>query len=162
MLKMIPFKKSLIKLIFVSLILPLFLTSCATLKNSGLIKNPVIKSVALESFSLEKGEVVLAINMFNPNSFSIPITGLNFDLSLNSKPLGKINSDKNFELQANKLANISLPIKVDTTKIMRTLASLLFQKTVSYEVTGNIKTPLLTIPYTKKNKILVKDLLKSR
>lgn len=154
------FKNNLVKLTLITLIMSLFLTSCATLKKSGLVKNPTIKKITIESFSLEKGEVILALNVFNPNGFSIPVTGLDFDLSLNAKALGTIKNDNKFDLPANKLAQVSLPIQINTAQTMAILGRLIFQKKVSYKVTGKIKTAFMSIPYTKKNEILVSELLK--
>ncbi|MCK9238546.1 MAG: LEA type 2 family protein [Thiopseudomonas sp.] len=88
----------------------------------------------------------------NPNSSSLPVRGINYEIHLNGVPLGKGKSNKWVTVPAHGHAYFDLPVHTNIWRHIRTLVRLLEKpdQAVSYALQAEVKTGLL---FKKKVKV---------
>ncbi len=89
------------------------------------------------------------LNIANKNSFSIPISAVSYDLSLNNKQMLAGQSQEIGTLPANANKDVTLSLNL-TKESLSALQQLLFkEKKLDYQVKGSVQTMGLAIPFEK-------------
>ncbi len=70
-----------------------------------------MKNVKVTNVSASKVTLIADAELYNPNVFSVQLTGVNLDVSVNKKNAGKVMQTHNIEVPAQK--NFSVPVKID-------------------------------------------------
>lgn len=81
----------------------------------------------------------------NPNTSSLPMRGINYDIQLNGIPLGKGKANKWLTVPAQDHAYFDIPVQTNIWRHIRTLVRLLEKpdRPIKYELSVEVKTGLL-------------------
>jgi len=121
---------------FQTFILLALLTACAN--------NPFIQTlspqVSLADFRVTKMGLLeqnyrLRLRLKNPNSFPLPIMGMDYQLYLNDQEFAKGTNKQSLTIPA--MGENLLDIEV-TSNLMRTIGSKMFKRKFNYRLSGNI------------------------
>lgn len=101
----------------------------------------------------------------NPNSSSLPVRGINYEIHLNGVPLGKGKSNKWITVPAHGHAYFVLPVHTNIWRHIRTIVRLLEKpdQKVSYALQAEVKTGLLfkkKVKVTRSGSIIPGEFLK--
>ncbi|WP_322981524.1 LEA type 2 family protein [Pseudomonas sp. C11] len=134
----------------ISLLMFLGLTSglagCSTWMTGGfkdpdvrLIKVDVIKAKLLEQ------EFRLRFRIDNPNGVSLPVRGLDYDVTLNDIPLAEGSSSEWFTVPAHGHHTFEIPVRTNLWRHVRQVVKMLEKpnKPIRYSLKGEVKTGML-------------------
>ncbi|MCB6184757.1 LEA type 2 family protein [Leeia sp. TBRC 13508] len=123
-----------------------FLAGCASLKNK--IEKPTISSVAIELKQLDANSQTLAVTLTlkNPNGFTIPITKLAIDLSINQQGVISGASTEQVNLPAKGEGKVTLLLSTNLYKLVPTFRTWVKNPTIGlpYQLTGKASLPLIS------------------
>lgn len=147
------------KLLVVTMVV--IISACSTLQKelSNYVKEPEVtyKSIAIGKMSMEAIELIPTFNVTNKNDFSLPISAITYELSLNNKKMLAGESDDIGTLSANAEKDVSLSLDL-TKETISSLQQLLFKdKKLDYQIKGGVKAMGLTIPFERSATLYVPD-----
>lgn len=137
----------------------IFLMGCGTDLVKEFVDTPQVKGVELKSFSAKNKQAVFEVALYNPNSFSLPISGLNGDIVLNKLTIGNIDAESDQSLAAHATQSVTLPIMLDTDALAKAAKSVLNLRQAQYIFNGRVSTSAGQIPISKKGNLSVQDLI---
>jgi len=138
------------------------LLGCSVDNIKHLASNPELKSIRLESFSPAENQITFELAVYNPNLFDIPISGIEGNITLNQIAIGKfIANNTERSLKARSTQSIIVPLKLNPDATMKAVKNALFKRTLNYTLAGTVDTSTGTIPFIKKGKLSVQNILSS-
>ncbi len=140
------------------LLMSLTLSGCASMVQE-LMQAPQIKGVQLKSFSAKDKSVVFDVDIYNPNSFTLPISGLSGDMMLNQLTIGSIEAESDQNLAALSTQTVTVPIALDTNALIEAAQSVFTQRQAQYNFNGGVKTPVGKIPFSKSGELSVTEII---
>ena len=120
---------------------------------------PQVKGVQLKSFSAKDKSVVFDVDLYNPNSFTLPISGLSGDMVLNQLTIGSLEAESDQNLAALSTQTVSVPIALDTNALIEAAKSMLTNRQANYKFNGGVKTPVGKIPFSKSGELSVTEII---
>lgn len=150
--------------------------SCASIKKLAQNSAPSVKAgtVAIKALSFKTVDLLLDLEIQNPNPISIPLSGIEYDVHIGENKLfsGKNNQTK--RLSAKEKTLIQVPISVELSSILKTAKSLLSLNEIALDISTKLSfdIPLIgkksvaarfnpSIPIPQIPKIKVKGLRKN-
>jgi LEA14-like dessication related protein len=98
-----------------------------------------IKSLAIKQLSLEKADLLMQLEVDNPNSFSLLLQELNYHLKLNGVEIAKGLIDKPLDIKQSGSAVVTIPLSVDLLQAGIGLYSALLSRSgISYDLNGTL------------------------
>lgn len=146
------------KKILLLCLLSITLISCNSLVKE-FIAAPEIKAIRLASFSIADKQVIFNIDLYNPNAFSLPISGLSGDFKLNNLTIGTVNASSEQTLAAYTTQTIKLPIHFDANALLDATKSVLTQRQALYRFNGNIATSIGSVPISQAGELSVQEII---
>ena len=140
------------------LLMSICLAGCSSVVNE-LIEAPQVKSVQLKSFSATDKSVVFDIDLHNPNSFTLPISGLSGDMVLNQLVIGSLEAESDQNLAAHSTQTVTIPIALDTNALLEAAQSVMTTRQAQYNFNGGVKTPVGKVPFFKSGKLSVQEII---
>ena len=134
------------------------LSGCASMVQE-LMQAPQVKGVQLKSFSAKDKSIVFAVDLYNPNSFTLPISGLSGDMVLNQLTIGSLDAESDQNLAALSTQTITVPIALDTNALIEAAKSMLTDRQANYSFNGGVKTPVGKIPFSKSGELSVTEII---
>ncbi len=147
------------KKILLLLMLSISLVGCGTGIIKAFVDTPEVKRVELKSFSAKNKQAVFEVALYNPNNFSLPISGMNGDIVLNQLTIGSLDAESDQHLAALSTQLVTLPILLNTDALVKAVKSVLNQRQAQYTFNGGLITSVGKIPFTKKGDLSMKDLI---
>jgi LEA14-like dessication related protein len=147
------------KKIVILFLLSISLFGCGTSLIKHFVETPQIKGIELKSFSAKNKQALFEVALHNPNSFSLPISGLNGDIVLNQLTIGSIDAETDKSIAAHTTQIVSLPISLDADTLIKAAKSVLSKRQAQYTFNGDILTSVGQIPFSKKGDLSMKDLI---
>lgn len=100
------------------------------------------------------GQLVLRMQVHNPNGFSLPIHNLTYTLRLNELHL--ITSQLSFDktISANGMVELQVPVQFQYGELLNSVCSILEHHKVKFQFTGKLDLGLLTIPFSKSGEFV--------
>jgi len=145
---------------FKSLFCGLFLTlsllfACAGMGN-GILRPPGLKvtGVNVESLGLNKQDIRLKINIFNPNPVPIPVRGITYKLEINSVEFASGFNKTSIDIPASGDSDVDLVISGNLLSFL--LKNRMISKnSIPYSLTGNIAllSSSIRFPYAHRGMI---------
>lgn len=135
------------------------LFGCGTGLIKHFVETPQVKGVELKSFSAKNKQALFEVALHNPNSFSLPISGLNGDIVLNQLTIGSIDAKTDKSIAAHTTQTVSLPISLDADTLIKAAKSVLSNRQAQYTFNGDILTSVGQVPFSKKGNLSMKDLI---
>lgn len=146
----------LIAVLTVPLTVLLFI-SCAGLGND-LIKSPSVKvtNVSIRDIRLDKQDIVVKMNIFNPNPVPIPVRGFTYRLDINDIEFANGFNEERMDLPAADDGELDLVISGDIISFLLK-NRLVNRDSLDYSLSGDIAvlSSSLKFPYSKSGKIEV-------
>ncbi len=139
------------KKIFMSMLLSFSLLQLSACGSVPVAEQPEVsvRDIGLKSLSLTQGTALVALNVRNPNRFPMPIQGVSYGLTINGINIANGAQDSGLSLQAGESSVIQLPITIPFAAASQLLSSAMTQKQLDYTLSGTLKLPLLSIPFSK-------------
>ncbi|MFW5425891.1 MAG: LEA type 2 family protein [Methylophagaceae bacterium] len=146
------------KKIFVLLLLSLSLISCSDIVKE-LVSAPEVKGIRLADFSIAEKRVVFDVDLYNPNPFTLPMSGFSGDFKLNNLSIGSVEASSEQKLVAHGTQTISLPISLDTNALIEAAKSVFTERQANYNFNGGIDTSVGNIPFSKSGELSAQDII---
>jgi LEA14-like dessication related protein len=89
--------------------------------------------------SLSKPQIGMDLQFFNPNAFSLSMKDADIDVFLNNNFVGKVTTDKTFEIPARDTFLLPSSLEVDMAKIIPNAIQALTRKSIDYKLHGSVK-----------------------
>lgn len=138
---------------FLSLPIILFaqaiLGGCAALEKSMEKPSVSVTQVEFRQAGLQEGLLNAQIEIHNPNSFSLPVKGILYRLTLNEREFA--NSTMSFDktIPAQGMVQATLPIRFRYAELIGGLSQILARQRVKFQLSGNVDIGLFRVPYRK-------------
>ncbi|HIQ14742.1 MAG TPA: hypothetical protein EYH38_04100, partial [Leucothrix sp.] len=99
-------------LFFMFFVFSVFLTACSSSGIKGLVEPPKVQvhKVQMGQFNLSGGTATFVLDIQNPNSFPIPLSGFDYGLSLNGVQVAKGNKEKKVTIKAGASEKVEVPL----------------------------------------------------
>ena len=109
--------------------------------NIPLIKIPTIKvnSLKLKKLKLSGADLLLNLELINPNNFSFALNEFNYNLNINNKNWAKGHSLNKMNINKKGKSTLSVPVTLNFKQIGRTVYKLIASsKKLNYDLNGRI------------------------
>ena len=106
-----------------------------------------VSSAQYQRVSSKAGRLNTRLSVTNPNSFTLPIKALRYQLILNDKEFLSGKTSKGMELAAGEMRQIDIPIDISYQKLIDSLGSAVLTGRISYQLRGELDFGLVTAPY---------------
>ncbi len=112
-----------------------------------------VYGVRLADLSLTQGKAILALRIENPNPYSIPLRGLNYNLLLNNIKVAEGDVQKNLTITGHEDRIIEVPVNIQFASLLQTLPGLVKTRKFTYDLSGNTQFPFLSIPFKRIGRV---------
>jgi len=149
------------------LVLAMFLSITGCTLFQSMIQKPVVEldSVSMKDISLLDCTAVFRFRVTNPNSISLNLENLTYQLRIDGRDFIKGDYPAAIHLPANNAQAVELPIHINYLKLFRSVSEVVQQDTHNYEISGTVGMGLFDVPYNHQGTLalpgLPKGLLKS-
>ncbi len=129
----------------------ILLTSCTSNGIKGVAEAPdvSVEEVKIERMSFTGGQAVVTLNVSNPNAFAIPLNGFDYALKLNGIQVANGAEQGNMSIDGRGNRLIKVPVKLSLTELIRFAPQLLMNRSITYELAGLAKFPLVNVPFRR-------------
>lgn len=126
----------------------LALTACQPLKKAALNKPEVyVKNVLVTRVGASSADVEIKLSMRNPNSFALPLHGINYDLSMNGRSVLLGDSKQKLELPANGTGEIPIRASFEYQRVFGSISEALKKRRIVYQLSGSAGIGPFRIPF---------------
>ena len=146
------------KKIIILLLLSLSLVGCNEIVKE-FVSAPEVKGIRLADFSIAEKKVVFDVDLYNPNPFTLPMSGFSGDFKLNNLSIGSVEASSDQKLVAHGTQTITLPISLDTSALIEAAKSVFTQRQANYHFNGGVDTSVGKIPFSKSGELSVQDII---
>lgn len=136
------------------LLLALTLGACSN-GIKGIAEPPKISvyGVRLANMSLTEGNLLVALRIDNPNSYALPLNGLDYVLSLNGIGIANGKETKNLTISAKQDRIIEIPVKFNPLTLLRTVPDIVKSGKFTYDLSGHAHFPVLNLPFQRTGQV---------
>jgi LEA14-like dessication related protein len=146
-------------LIFSACLLSLFMTGCGGMKD-GMLSNAVqkpevsIDTIGISGLSPGSIDLVLSMDVTNPNNYALALAGYDYDVTFNGMPLVNGSTDQGFRIPARQTDQIRIPLTIAFSDARKIYDSIGENGEVSYnaDVDLRLDAPVLNLFKIKTNK----------
>ena len=146
------------KRLLISVIIIVIFSSCSLLQTIQTVQKPEInlKSVSIGAIGLTEATINLYLNVNNKNSFSINLSKLDYNISVNNYLVGS-GIKNNISLGASKSTVLELPITVKYSTFPDLFRSIINKRALNYKVYGrgylNTSFTTFSFPYSTEKQL---------
>jgi len=122
-----------------------------------------LRSLDVQQLTMSGAKLLLEVQVDNPNSFSLLLNRLNYNLKLNGFDVGSGLLEKSVNIKQGGQGVFGLPVSLDFAQAGKGLYSALLGKGISYDLSGSMNAassnPILkgfTIPLDKQGSVQLK------
>ncbi|MBN2202022.1 LEA type 2 family protein, partial [bacterium] len=114
----------------------LFACSCATLQQMAALQAPAlsVEGVRLSGLSFEAADLVLDVGVSNPNPVSIPLSGFDYDLQVESHSLFKGNQASKQAVAAGAKSVVRIPFTLNFRDLYQAVSAMKSRDSVQYRI----------------------------
>ncbi len=119
-----------------------------------------LRSLDVQQLTMSGASLLMQLEVDNPNSFSLLLNKLNYNLKLNGYDVGGGLMDKAVNIKQDGRGTVSLPVSLDFAQAGMGLYSALLGKGISYDLSGSMQAsssnPILEafrIPLDKQGRV---------
>jgi LEA14-like dessication related protein len=148
--------KTLSKITVIGLLI--FLSSCLSL----FLEKPTfsLKEIQIKRFSLQEIDLLLGIEVQNPNSFGLKLRALEYTVYLSGQEVGKGRLEQEINIVKSASTLVPVPLQANLKNLGDPLAFILAGKDLGYKIEGVaiIKASMgsTTLPFSKSGEIKLK------
>ena len=132
---MVQIKKSTI-LITIICFFSVIISGCSTITDLVGINDPEFKvsNVSLANLSFDKVDLMLDVDVYNPNKIALNFAGFNYDLFINKNSFLKGKQELEQKIKANGNSHFKVPIELDYKNLYDTFQTLTGKDEIDYNV----------------------------
>ncbi len=145
----------------VIILLSMGLLGCSSELIQQFVERPQVKNIQLKSFSVQNEKVVFEVDLFNPNPFTLPLSGLSGNMILNELVIGSLEVSSDKSLAANTTQTITVPVQLDQNALIEAAKSVFTKRQANYNFSGGLKTSVGKIPFSKSGELSVQEIISS-
>jgi len=136
---------------FYIFLISIFLASCSSSGIKGLVEPPKVQvhKVQMGSFNMSGGTATFILDIQNPNSFPIPLSGFDYGLSLNGVPVARGDKEKKVTIKGGSSEKVEVPLTLSFGNMMNMLPGLLRSRQLNYQLDGSVHLPWFNIPFKR-------------
>ena len=136
---------------FLILFLSIWLSACSSAGIKGISETPTVQvhKVEMGNFNLSGGSAVFVLNITNPNSFPIPLTGFDYGLRLNGIEVANGIKEQRVTIGAKQSQKLEVPLSLSFSNMLNMLPNLLRTRKVDYTLGGSLHFPWIKIPFQR-------------
>jgi len=145
---------------FISLFaLSILLVSCV----SWILEKPsfVLREIILKTRSFTEMNLLLGIEVQNPNRFDLTLKSFEYTIYLNSEEIGNGRLEKELLIPSSSITRVQVPVVAKFKDLGGSLKTIITSDDLPYKIEGktDIKTAFgcLTFPYSKEGHINLKN-----
>ena len=129
----------------------LWLSACSSSGIKGIAESPTVQvhKVEMGNFNLSGGSATFVLNISNPNSFPIPLTGFDYGLRLNGVEVANGIKEQRMTIGAKQSQKLEVPLSLSFSNMLNMLPSVLRTRKVDYSLGGNMHFPWIKIPFQR-------------
>ncbi len=147
------------KKILIMLLMTIGLLGCSSEMIQQFVDAPQVKNVQLKSFSAENKSVVFEVDLFNPNAFPLPLSGLSGAMSLNDHAIGSLSASSDQSLAANATQTVTVPVQLDANAFLEAAKTVLTQRQAKYNFNGGVNTSIGKVPFSTSGDLSIKEII---
>ncbi len=138
-------------LVFTILFLSSWLSACSSSGIKGIAESPTVQvhKVEMGNFSFSGGSATFILNITNPNSFPIPLTGFDYGLSLNGIEVANGIKQERLTIGAKQSQKLEVPLLLSFSNMLNMLPNLFRTRKVDYALGGKLHFPWIKIPFQR-------------
>lgn len=123
------------------------------------LKEPEVelKNVNVKELGMSAAKLVFNFTVQNPNPVEVAVDEIDYNLKVNGKDFTKGTLSENLKVGPESSVVIPIPLSLKYGEIIGNLADFLKNKKLNYEIDGDIRLGLLSIPYKKSGLVEVKE-----
>lgn len=150
--------------IFTLLIISQFLVSCLNL----IMEKPTftIRDVKISKYSLTDMDIMLGIDVYNPNRFDFTIKSLEYSVCLKDREVGKGRLEEELVVSSLSTTKIQMPIHARLMNLGAGFKAIFTGEDIPYKIEGNacIKTVFgnSKLPLSKEGLVNLQSLVKGK
>ena len=118
------------------LLLLLTMFSCSTPQS---ITYQDVKNFRVGRLSLDRPEIGMDLQFFNPNNFGMTMKDANIEVYINNNFIGKATMNSEFNVPARDTFVMPVYLQADLKNIFPNALQILFNKTVDIRLQGNVR-----------------------
>ena len=125
-----------------AILLAFLVTSCQSL--DSLIQDPRVSlnTVNITGVNLTGVSLVALVDVENPNSFSIPMPNIDWELFINNTSFTNGSLENNQTLRSQETTTMSVPVNVSYDSLFRTFGSLIGSREAAYKLDMGLRFPI--------------------
>ncbi|MGK0270484.1 MAG: LEA14-like dessication related protein [Cocleimonas sp.] len=133
------------------LFLSVWLSACSSGGIKGIAESPTVQvhKVEMGNFNLSGGNATFILNITNPNSFPIPLTGFDYGLRLNGIEVANGIKEQRVTIGAKQSTKLEVPLSLSFSNMLNMLPNLLRTRQVDYSLGGRLHFPWIKIPFQR-------------
>jgi LEA14-like dessication related protein len=146
------------------LIISLFLVSCLNL----IMEKPdfTIRDIKLSKCTLTEMDLILVIEVNNPNRFNFTIKSLQYSIYLNDREIGKGGLDRELLIPALSATTIQMPIHAGFRELGVGIKAIFTGDEIPYKIEGSASIKSVfgnsKLPFSKEGRVNLQDLVKGK
>jgi len=141
------------------LILSVLTVGCGTGLIKAFVDAPEVKRIELKSFSMKDQQAVFEVLLYNPNSFSVPITKMMGDIVLNEIAIGNIDIESDIALESHATQKVSVPIMLNSKALIKAAKKVFKLRQAQYTFNGGVMTSAGELKFSTKGDLSMKELI---
>jgi len=135
----------------------MFLSACSSNGIKGLVEQPTIQvhKVQMGNFNLSGGSATFVLDIQNPNSFAIPLSGLDYGLRLNGVQVAQGVKEQRVTIGAKQSQKLEIPLHFSFSNMATMLPGLLRNRSLNYDLDGSVHLPWFKIPFNRAGSTII-------
>ncbi len=133
--------------LFLLICLAWLTSGCASLMDRADIHKPTVtlEQTRLAGLSLDGIEILVTLNIHNPNPFAINLAGFDYALAINQHKVGGGQQRDGVEIDGHADTQVSVPVKLNFTELFKLVGDLGERDSIDYEIdaTTYIDVPVI-------------------
>ena len=131
--------------------LSIWLSACSSGGIKGIAESPTVQvhKVEMGNFNFSGGSATFVLNITNPNSFPIPLTGFDYGLRLNGIEVANGIKEERLTIGAKQSQKLEVPLLLSFSNMLNMLPNLLRSRQVNYSLDGRLHFPWIKIPFQR-------------
>lgn len=146
------------KKLFVVVLLLMNVVSHAGILDQDIIM-PEIQTITLKQFSPELNSAIFEVEVYNPNTFKLPVKELSGDILLSHNKVAKLSANSKKSLAAQSTQLFTVPVNVDLDNLLIAIDTVLKSGVAHYQFQGYMMTPVGELPIEQHGELTNEQIL---
>lgn len=146
------------KNVFVVVLMLISLVSQAGVLDQNIIM-PEIQAIKLKQFSPELNSAIFEVEVYNPNSFKLPVKELSGDILLSHNKVAELSANSKKSLAAQSTQLFTVPVSVNVDNLLLSIDTVLKSGIAHYQFQGYMMTPVGELPIEQHGELSNEQIL---